>query len=549
MPFFFVVPFDPHVYQFLVCEVKKSELKENSKATGDIFNYCLKLWQEIKNPIVGEELIDLAYKTGNKKALREIAKFYKERNPKLYHLASFYLSLLENNEEKAFLFGKTLIREGYLNKQLINFMFGRLLEKEDLETLLLIAEYLYRQNPENDNVRKLLKNLYLTLLIKNKNQPKKEEELLQRALKLFPRDKQILEIGLDYYLGAGKTKEAENIAKKLGWNNKTYELERLKVLFSLNKLGDFEKLLKHLVEEYPTDENILRLAIRYYTLWGSNADELIEVMEKYLKLNPEPQTVPPKAVLIYFLTKMWKGTLTKTDRKFLQKYIKTYAEEGSNGVEKADVEEYIVANILKASLYIKNGEYKKGLAILKKLKPLAGERLNRLMLYPAYKVGDKETYRRILKELEPKLIFVIADFFKDKDKEFVRSLLKDYVRFGKNDAAGYEFAAWALDRLGFWSDAERLLREAIKRFPEHAEFYNYLGYSYVLYFGKKRIKEALELLQKAHRLKPEDAPILDSLGWAYFIEGDWKKARLYLEEALKKMPEDPVITSITVCFF
>jgi tetratricopeptide (TPR) repeat protein len=523
----FIIPFDPSVYQFLVCEIKKEEKPD------EVFNICLSLWKKNRNPVIGEEIIKLAYKIGNKKLLKELAEFYKERNKKLYNLASFYLAVLENNGEKAYKFGKELIKEGYFDKFLVSYMFKKLLIKEDWESLLLLAEYIYKQNPENNNIKNLLKTIYIALLEKYKSYPEKADRLLKAALKIFSNDKSFLKVALDYYLSLNKEKEARKLAQKLGWGETEYQLERLKVLFSIGKFKEFENLLWELVNKYPNDAHILNYAVRYYTLKG-NSEKLISIMEKYLKLHPQLQDLNPKTLLIYFLSKIWDGNLNENDKSFLEKYIKTF------GNNKAQLEEYITANLLKANLYIKKGEYKKALEILKNLRTIAGKQLDRFILYPAYKIGVKESYEGTLKKMEPEEVLIVANFFKNRDKDFVVNLLKDYARL-RNNIEGYEFSIWTLDRLNFWNDAEELLKEAIKKFPNHAEFYNYLGYSYVLYFGKQKVDEALKLLQEAHELKPNDAPILDSLGWAYFVKGDLKKAKQYLEEALKRMPDDPVI--------
>ena len=79
-------------------------------------------------------------------------------------------------------------------------------------------------------------------------------------------------------------------------------------------------------------------------------------------------------------------------------------------------------------------------------------------------------------------------------------------------------AAEKVDRLDM---LEADLRRLIKLKPDFAHAYNALGYT--LADRTPRIKEAIELLDKALKLEPDDPFIQDSMGWALF------KAKRYAE--------------------
>lgn len=84
------------------------------------------------------------------------------------------------------------------------------------------------------------------------------------------------------------------------------------------------------------------------------------------------------------------------------------------------------------------------------------------------------------------------------------------------------------------------MREVISLNPEHANALNYLGYT----FADKGIHldEALELVQKALKLKPDSGYITDSLGWVYYKKGEYVRAVTELEKAIELTPDDPIIT-------
>mgnify|MGYP001197804234 CR=1 FL=1 len=75
--------------------------------------------------------------------------------------------------------------------------------------------------------------------------------------------------------------------------------------------------------------------------------------------------------------------------------------------------------------------------------------------------------------------------------------------------------------------------------PDQAYVINYLAYSWI----EKgiNIKKSLNMLMRANELKRNDGYIIDSLGWAYFKLKKFDEAKLYLQQAVKLMPSDPVV--------
>ncbi len=88
-------------------------------------------------------------------------------------------------------------------------------------------------------------------------------------------------------------------------------------------------------------------------------------------------------------------------------------------------------------------------------------------------------------------------------------------------------------------EASEDMLQALQIDPANAQILNYLGYMWV--DDGRNIKEAFELLQKAHTLQPDDGAITDSLGWAYYKQGDYISAQAYLERATEQDPESPEI--------
>jgi len=100
--------------------------------------------------------------------------------------------------------------------------------------------------------------------------------------------------------------------------------------------------------------------------------------------------------------------------------------------------------------------------------------------------------------------------------------------------------AMAAEKVNRLDMMETDLRRLIKLKPDYAHAYNALGYT--LADRTPRIKEAIELLEKALKLEPDDPFILDSMGWALFKAKRYGDAVDYLRRAHAAKP-DPEIAA------
>jgi len=94
------------------------------------------------------------------------------------------------------------------------------------------------------------------------------------------------------------------------------------------------------------------------------------------------------------------------------------------------------------------------------------------------------------------------------------------------------------DTLKRLPQAEKDLREIIKRDPNNSVALNALGYT--LTVNSTRYREALELIEKAHKNDPKNPAIIDSLGWVNYKLGNLDKALEYLKKAYANYPDPEV---------
>jgi tetratricopeptide (TPR) repeat protein len=88
--------------------------------------------------------------------------------------------------------------------------------------------------------------------------------------------------------------------------------------------------------------------------------------------------------------------------------------------------------------------------------------------------------------------------------------------------------------------AEKDLRRVIEMKPDDAEALNALGYT--LADRTDRRSEALELIERAYKLKPDEPAIIDSLGWIRYRMGDLDASIKELRRAYEKQ-NDPEIAA------
>jgi tetratricopeptide (TPR) repeat protein len=95
------------------------------------------------------------------------------------------------------------------------------------------------------------------------------------------------------------------------------------------------------------------------------------------------------------------------------------------------------------------------------------------------------------------------------------------------------------ERLKDWPAAEADFKEALRLSPDESLVLNYLGYSWV--DQGMNLKQAMDYIRKAVKLKPDDGYYVDSLGWAYYRLGNMPAAVEHLERAVELKPDDPTI--------
>jgi len=141
-------------------------------------------------------------------------------------------------------------------------------------------------------------------------------------------------------------------------------------------------------------------------------------------------------------------------------------------------------------------------------------------------------------------IFDFAEFLKNNEK-FEKSIIyyTDILNLINQNHPLYsevtDGRGVSYERIGEWDKAEKDLLESLNTDPNQAYVINYLAYSWIEKGIK--IKESLNMLEKANKIKSNDPFIIDSLGWALFKLERYKESKKKLQMAVKLMPGDPIV--------
>jgi tetratricopeptide (TPR) repeat protein len=117
--------------------------------------------------------------------------------------------------------------------------------------------------------------------------------------------------------------------------------------------------------------------------------------------------------------------------------------------------------------------------------------------------------------------------------------LQQALAINPNDEGALLNLANIAERTGYFEEAEGYLDVLYDLKPDDPTILNFYGY--LLAEMGKDLDRAERLILKALDIEPGNGYYIDSLGWVYFQRGDYEKAVVELERAVKIVEDDPVI--------
>jgi tetratricopeptide (TPR) repeat protein len=114
------------------------------------------------------------------------------------------------------------------------------------------------------------------------------------------------------------------------------------------------------------------------------------------------------------------------------------------------------------------------------------------------------------------------------------------ISLGLSSATLDRNLAISYEQLGEDHLAEDSFQAALRKNPQDPFTLNYLGYWWA--DEGRNLEDAIDLIERAVRLRPRSGYFVDSLGWVHFKLGNLDLAVAFLEQATILEPVDPVIS-------
>ena len=305
---------------------------------------------------------------------------------------------------------------------------------------------------------------------------------------------------INYLISIGKFSEAKNIANDLNIINTPILLSQTKLWIENKSYHEFEKIFSCNNHNDLVSEFLFLISNLYSSQNDFQNSNIYLNLSNYL--NPKFKFNLSLVAENYYLNNDFekaKKILNNFDEKYqFYFWFRTKKE---------------------AQILIKEGKEKEALNYInEKFSKIKNPNIKFL-----YEMGD---FNKNLKNYELAINFytkVIQSL--DAESEVLSDLL--YRRGG------------SYERLGDYVNSDQDLLEALKVDPDDAYILNYLAYSWLE--RNFKIKEAIEMLEKAYASKSNDPYIIDSIGWAYYLTNNFLRAEQLLRQAVELMPDDPTV--------
>jgi len=145
-----------------------------------------------------------------------------------------------------------------------------------------------------------------------------------------------------------------------------------------------------------------------------------------------------------------------------------------------------------------------------------------------------------LKKDESSLYMILSSFYEGKNdyKQSISTLQDGLKLDGKNTEMIFRLGL-AFDKSGDRESCIDEMKKVLAIDPNNADSLNYIVYSYA--DEGINLDEAMDMIQRALKIKPDSGPIIDSLGWVYYRKGLYDEALNSLEKAFSLDSSDPTI--------
>ena len=335
----------------------------------------------------------------------------------------------------------------------------------------------------------------------------KATKTLENLSQKFPDDIEVLQILAEAYILANKQAEAMKIYEKISENDPNNGQLNLTLANFYRDNGDFNKSFSELKKAFQSDK--------------VNIETKLTILASYLSIINTNDTIKKQA---FQLAKILESNYSQNAEVYA-----IYGDLFYSLNEKEESKKY----------------YKKSLNIKQDIKAVWTQILfldvesanyDSLILY-----SEKAILYYPSEPLYYYFFGVSNSYFKNYEE--ARVALETGIEYVfDNDALNTEFQISLADNynsLELFSKSDSLYKLILKNNPENILVLN--NYSYYLSLRKENLIEAKEMSKKCNDLEPNNGTYQDTYAWVLYCLGEYEKAKLWLEKALKNGGESSAV--------
>ncbi len=483
--------------------------------------------------------------------LKTIAEFWQRQNDLARSKAIFEKLINDNPKDVSAIVGyaNVLALEGKVNealKKLEDAAKQEDLKKEDREKIVLAEATLYARQADWNKAQKLCQRVL------EENQGNMAAHLLLGKIFLVRNKLEDAEIHLNQVAVA----QPNNIDAQL-------LLARCQMLNKKESVAI--NTLKKALKSNPGNKKLRLQLVRFY-LFKKNYDQAISVLSKGLAISPGDITYKKLRGEIYASMKrygeaekdfldlvsakpknaigyMEMGRLELAQgqaEKAIKWFKKAYAaQNGWQVAIPALVKTYLATNNVNAALELVKNEVKK--------RPESALAYYYMGATLAAKGDFKEAEKAFKKTAKlapnwPGAYRALADIYLKQGKiEDATKQVEDIYEKSKSPAIGLNLAT-LYEYQGNYQKAISIYKELLRKYKKSPVLLNNLAYLYAEYStDKNELQKAADMISQALALKPDAANFLDTAAWIAYKQGKLNAAWNYIQDALSKSQDIPVI--------
>lgn len=455
-------------------------------------------------------------------------------------------------------FIETLVERYPERTDFLSELVGIYIYQKKADKALTLIEKALEKDPANLNILSSLSDVYML-----KGDRKSAIATLEKVLSIEKNRENIPIVLANLYYQEKEFEKAKTLLEefvKAKPDNLLAHLYLAKIYENLGKNTEAAKEYELVLQENDDDQILLALDNLYDKL--GEKEKSIEILERFLKRNPDYPKVIERLALLYVSINNYEKALLNYEmliKKYPEnkelkiKYVLIALDGGFYDKAKVPLFQILEeepdnqkALYFAGLLFKETKDWQKAITYFEKVTDKEYQKSAIIYLSMCYeKLGDNKKAFSVLKdywdrEQDSDIGYYLAVHYKNsKDYEKALDIIKKLLESAENKGKIILLLAELHLKKNEFEKGIEIVKDWLEKNPEDPDALNFIGYSYV----EKGINLDLaeNFLNKALTLKPDDPYIMDSLAWLHYMKKEYQKALEIQKKVVLKVNDDATI--------